>query len=155
MYRGEPVNDESRAERGRPALAAPGPGALPSTPGDLLPSPGRWLVELLLLRRALHRGHGRLPAGRDLGDLVEVAHADEFLVPHGRVAVLLRSELATLQLRVGGHPLVFVRARQLEHAVIQRVERGQSDELELVVQRAQLLLEGGDLGLAQVLAPVE
>src|SRR5207247_10731165 len=67
-----------------------------SASGDLLLALGRRLVELLLLRRALHRGHRRLPAGRDLRDLVEIAHAHELLVPHRRVAVLLRRELAIL-----------------------------------------------------------
>src|SRR5213083_2910220 len=62
--------------------------------GCCLSALGRRLVELLLLRRALHRGHRRLPAGRDLSDLVEIAHAHELLVPHRRVAVLLRRELA-------------------------------------------------------------
>src|SRR6266513_5456603 len=70
-----------------------------SASGDLLLALGRRLVELLLLRRALHRGHRRLPASRDLSDLVEIAHAHELLVPHRRVAVLLRSEEHTSELQ--------------------------------------------------------
>src|SRR2546426_11099577 len=73
---------------GHPVRRLPLPGGLSAL--------GRRLVELLLLRRALHRRHRRLPAGRDLGDLVEVPHAHELLVPHRRVAVLLRGELAIL-----------------------------------------------------------
>src|SRR5690349_11109466 len=113
------------------------------------------LVELLLLRRALHGRDRRRSAGGDLGDLVEVAHAHELLVPHRRVAVLLGGELAVLEVGVRGHPARFVIPGQREHAVVQRVERGQRDELELVVQGAELALERGDLGVAQVLAPVE
>src|SRR5881409_3649305 len=79
--------------RGRPGFLG---RARPLTPGCCLSALGRWLLELLLLRRALHRGHRRLPAGRDLSDLVEIAHAHELLVPHRRVAVLLRRELAIL-----------------------------------------------------------
>src|SRR5438445_3544020 len=117
--------------------------------------PGLRLPELLLLRRSFHRRHRRHPAGRDLGDLVEVTHAHELLVPHRRVAVSFRGELATLQLGVGRHPLVAILPRQLEHGVVQGVEGGEGDELELVAEGAELLLERADLGFAQLLAPVE
>src|SRR5205807_573667 len=63
-----------------------------SAPGDLLPVLGRRLVELLLLRRALHRGHRRLPAGRDLSDLVEIRseeHTSELQSPCNLVCRLL------------------------------------------------------------------
>ena len=52
-------------------------------------------------------------------------------------------------------PRVAVAARQLEHAVVQRVEAGQRDELELVAHRAELALELGDRRVVEVLLPVE
>jgi hypothetical protein len=53
-----------------------------------------------------------------------------------------------LQLAVGGHAARGVLAGQGEHAVVERVEAGQGDELELVAQGAQRLLEpaGGGRG---------
>src|SRR5213594_4417557 len=86
----------TRAGRHRAAGSSCSSRHRASVPGDLLPALGRGLVELLLLRRALHCRHRRLPAGRNLGDLVEVSHAHELLVPHRGVTVLLRGELAIL-----------------------------------------------------------
>ena len=45
--------------------------------------------------------------------------------------------------------------RQIEHAVIQRVEAGQGDELELVTIRGDFLLELGNRGVVQILLPIE
>ena len=52
-------------------------------------------------------------------------------------------------------PSVAVAARELEHAVVQRVEAGERDELELVAHRAELALELGDGRVVEVLLPVE
>src|SRR5207244_10740939 len=78
----------------------------------------RGLVELLLLRRAFHGRHRRQPAGRDLGDLVEVAHAHELLVTRRLVAVRLGRELAVLEVGVGRHPPFLLLPGQPAPAVV-------------------------------------
>ena len=89
------------------------------------------------------------------GDLVEVAGTDLALVLGGGVPALLGGELALLQLDVGAHLVARVAVGQVEHRVVQRVEAGQRDELELEPHGAQLLLELGDGGVVEVLLPVE
>jgi hypothetical protein len=76
-------------------------------------------------------------------------------VPGGGVARSLGRELRLLQAAVGGHPLLGVLARQVEHGEVEGVEAGQSDELELVAHRSQLALELGDGGVVEILFPVE
>ena len=71
------------------------------------------------------------------------------------VAIGFGGELGFLQLHVRGHLVLRVAARQLVHAVVQRVEAGQGDELELVAHGAQFALEFGDGGVIQVGFPVE
>src|SRR5699024_11580761 len=76
-------------------------------------------------------------------------------MPVGGEAALGGGELRLLQLDVGAHlPLAVVRG-ELEHAVVQRVEAGQGDELKGVAHRGQLPLERGDLVVVEVLLPVE
>src|SRR5207248_1117644 len=53
------------------------------------------------------------------------------------------------------HALVRVAARELEHRGIERVEAGQRHELEAVAELREILLEGSDLRVVEVLAPVE
>src|SRR5690606_42137786 len=111
-------------------------------------------VELVLLGGTLQRG-GRAVRVHRGRDPVEVAGADLTLVLGGGVTPLLGGELALLQVDVGGHLVAGVAVGQIEHRVVQRVEAGQRDELELVAHRAELLLEAGDGRVVQVLAPVE
>ena len=73
----------------------------------------------------------------------------------GGVPVCFRGELGFLQLDIGAHGAIGVAAGEVEHRVVQGVEAGQGDELELVAQVGQLLLERRDLGVRQVLLPVE
>src|SRR5581483_3394396 len=113
------------------------------------------VMELLLLRGAVQRGERGMLAGDDLRHLVEVAGADLALVLDRGEAQLLRREFELLQFHERRHVVVGVAVRQHEHAVVQRMEAGQRDELELVAHRAQLLLELGDGGVVQVLHPVE
>ncbi len=111
-------------------------------------------VELGLLGRALERE--RLAVGRDgLRDEVEVAGADLVLVPRGRVAELLELELVLLQPHVRRHLLLGVAAGELEHRRVERVEAGERDEEEAVAPLAERVLEGRDLVVVEVLAPVE
>ena len=117
--------------------------------------PPRFLLELLLFGGTLEGGNGRGPGRDDPGDLVEVAGAHLALVLGGGVAVGLGAELGLLQRHVGRHLALAVALRQFEHAVVQRVETGQGDELELVAHGRQLALEPGNRGVVQVLLPVE
>ena len=61
-------------------------------------------------------------AGDDLRDIVEVAGAD-FVLMFGRgVAIDFGGELRFLQFRIGRHAAIAIAARQIEHAVVERVE---------------------------------
>src|SRR5438067_964170 len=111
--------------------------------------------ELGLLGRAPERKRGAFAARDGLEHAVEVAGADLALVAGRGVAVLLERELAFLQLDVGGHALGGVAAGELEHAGVQRVEAGEGDELVAVAELGERLAEGGDLGIVEVLPPVE
>src|SRR2546422_1898959 len=97
----------------------------------------------------------RRPPRSTLFPYTTLFRSHEFLVAHRGVAVLLGGELAALELRVGRHPSFLIIPRQREHGVVQRVERRERHELELVAEGAQLPLERRDLRLAQVLPPVE
>src|SRR5690606_26418697 len=110
--------------------------------------------ELLLLGGAL-QGRGRGVRRDRRAHQVEVAGADLALVARGGVAVPLGRELALLQLDVGGHARVRVPVGELEHRVVEGVEAGQGDELELVPHVAELALELGDRRVVQVPLPVE
>jgi hypothetical protein len=76
-------------------------------------------------------------------------------VAHGGEAALGGGELGLLQLDEGAHVAARVAVRQVEHRVVERVEAGQGDELELVAHRRQLVLEARDGGVVEVLLPVE
>jgi hypothetical protein len=110
--------------------------------------------ELLALGRAGQRSRGCVRADRGR-DQVEVAGADLALVASRGVAVCLGGELGVLQFHIGGHAPLGVAAGEGEHGLVQRVEAGQGDELELVSHRAELALELRDGVGVQVRAPVE
>src|ERR1700722_16349275 len=102
------------------------------------------------------RGGGSRTAGDGLLHGVEITGADEALMLRGGVAeFLLAGELFFLQTAVGGHAVLFVIARQLEHGKIDRVESRQGDELELVAHRAEFALEFRDRDVVEIFAPVE
>src|SRR6476661_1335655 len=111
--------------------------------------------ELCQLCRAGERGGRRLAACDDLRYLVEVARADLALVACRAIALRLSGELGLLQVGVGRHSAIPVAGRQREHAMVERMEASQRDELELVAHRSKLALEGRDGGLVQLLLPVE
>ena len=111
-------------------------------------------MELTLFGGAGQRGGRRRRVDRG-GDPVEVTGTDLALVLGRGVATLLGGELALLQLDVGAHLVAGVAVGQIEHRVVQRVEAGQRDELELEAHCAKLLLELRDGGVVEVLAPVE
>src|SRR5438046_722392 len=60
--------------------------------------------------------------------------------PLGRIRVLSR-----LQLRIGLHSANAIASSELKHAVIQRVETGQGNELEFVAHRPQFTLKLCDI----------
>src|SRR6516225_2413457 len=74
------------------------------------------------------------------GDAVEVTGADLALVLGRGVTAFLGSELALLQLDVSAHLVAGVAVGQIEHGVIERVEAGQRDELELESHCGKLFL---------------
>src|SRR5918997_1642455 len=113
------------------------------------------LVELLLLGRTSQGGGGGDAAGDDLGHVVEVASADLALVLGSGVAVLLGSELGLLQLGVSSHAPVPVVVGELKHRVVERVEAGKGDKLELIAHLPDLILERRDLLLRELHLPVE
>ena len=121
------------------------------------PSPRSYaarLVELRFLGRALHRRHRRLARRDRLRHGVEVAGADFALVLRRREAAFSAANSAPAA-DVRASSASRVAARQLEHRVVERVEAGQRDELELVAHRAELALELRDRRVVEVLLPVE
>ncbi len=91
----------------------------------------------------------------DAAHQIEVARADLVLVLHRGEAVLDVRELTILQLHVRRHLTLGVATGHAVGAVVEVVEAGERDELELVAHRAQLVLELRDRSVVQVLAPVE
>src|SRR5439155_8471140 len=113
------------------------------------------IEELLVLGRAVQRRGRGGAAGDDLGDLVEVARAYLALVLDGGEALFRRGELLLLQLNERAHAAARIAVGELEHRVVERVEAGEGDELELVAHGAELALELGDGGVVEVAFPVE
>src|SRR6516165_9016964 len=111
-------------------------------------------VELALFGGTGQRGGRRVGVDRG-GDAVEVTGTDLALVLGGGVATLLGFELTLLQLDIGAHLVAGVAVGQIEHRVVQRVEAGQRDELELESHCGKLLLELRDGAVVEVPFPVE
>src|SRR5882724_2896624 len=57
------------------------------------------------------------------------------------VAMLFGRELRFLQFRIGLHSSIAIASRELKHAVIDRVETGQGNELEFVAHRPEFTLK--------------
>src|SRR6266487_2652577 len=112
------------------------------------------LEELLVLGGAgqSHGGRVRRDRGRDQ---VEVSGADFALVLGGGVTRRFCCEFGLLQAHVGRHARLGVSAGKVEHRVVQRMESGERDELELIAHLAEFTLELLDRAVVQVLAPVE
>src|SRR5580693_10093277 len=101
-------------------------------------------LELRGFGRVVKRRRRRGAAGDRGRDQVEIAGADFALVARRRIAELFRRELGLLQAGIRRHTLGLVAARQLKHAVVERVEARQRHELELIPHRADLALEFRD-----------
>src|SRR5438552_27526 len=101
------------------------------------PMSGYECLELVFLGAVFERKRRRCASRDHFGDCVEIAGAHFALMLGRRVAELLRCELCLLQLRVSRHPMITIIASELEHSVIQGVEAGEGDELELVAHRSK------------------
>ncbi len=112
-------------------------------------------MELFLFGRTLQGGGRAFAAGDDLRDIVEVTGADFALVPRRRVAVRLDRKLRFLQFGIRRHAAFSVAAGQVKHAVIERVESSQGNELKLVTHRAEFALELRDGCAIEFLLPVK
>src|SRR5262249_18280743 len=110
--------------------------------------------ELLYFGGVMHGRCGRLAAAHRHGDKIKVPGADLMLMARGSVAVRFAGELFLLELRIGHHAVTFVRVCQLEHAVIERMEAGQCDELEPIAHLRKSLLECCDRGRIELSRPV-
>src|SRR5579863_2517471 len=113
------------------------------------------LMELRNLGRTGQGGRRRLASGDHLSHLVKVACADLALVPGSRVAILLERKFGLLQFGVSSHAMLIIAQCQFEHAVIERVEPCQRDELEFITHLCQFVLEAGNGFMVKFLAPVE
>ena len=112
-------------------------------------------MKLRLFGRARQRGYRRPAALDHLRDLVEVSGPDFALMLGRRVADFLSGKLGVLQAHVRAHLLVHIAGRKLEHAIVERMETGERNELELIAHRTEFALEFCDRRGVEVLAPVE
>src|SRR5437762_13266330 len=71
------------------------------------------------------------------------------------VSMLFGCELGLLQFRIGLHSSIAIASRELKHAVIERVETGQGNELEFVTHRAQFTLKLCDISTIEFFPPIE
>src|SRR6185369_5331973 len=112
-------------------------------------------LELRLLGRSFQRQSRALATRQDLHHLIEVSRADLALMANRGVTRRLGGELRRLELRVRGHSMLAIVLRQGEHRMVEAVEPGQGDELELVSHGSQLALELGDGCGVELAPPVE
>ena len=113
------------------------------------------LGELLFFGRTL-QGSGGTGAGLDgLGHRIEIAGTDFTLMLDCSEAAVSSGELALLQLYERTHLAAGITMCQIEHAVVQGMEAGQGNELELVAHGAEFFLEFGDGGIVEIFLPVE
>ena len=91
-----------------------------------------------------------MTGGDNLSNVVEVAGTHFVLMPGRTVAMLFGCELRLLQFRIGFHSSIAIASRELKHAVIQRVETGQGNELEFVAHRPQFTLKLCDTSVIEM-----
>src|SRR3546814_3283121 len=82
---------------------------------------------------------------------LEIPSAHLALMLQCREAALGSGELGLLQIHERAHLVAGVTVGEVEHAVVERMEAGQGDELELVAHRCQLALERSDGGVVEML----
>src|SRR5439155_24056847 len=115
-----------------------------------------WLVEeLFVFGRTLERGGRGLADLHRLRDRLEVTGSDLALMLDRSETLRRRREFGFLQLDKRGHLVMRVAVCQVEHRVVEAVEPGKRDELELVAHRAKLPLEPCHSRIVEVLLPVE
>src|ERR1700731_376457 len=115
----------------------------------------RLINKLFSLCGPFHCRGGGLATGNGLGHFIEISSADKTLVPDCGITFFRAPELLFLKARIRRHAFARVPMREFKHAVIQGMEAGQRDELELVSHGGQLTLEFCDAGFIQLLLPVE
>src|SRR2546430_14754017 len=96
-----------------------------------------------------------MTGGDNLSDIVEVAGAHFVLMLGRTVSMLFGRELRLLQFRIGLHSSIAIASRELKHAVIERVETGQGNELEFVAHRPQFTLKLCDTSTIDFFRPIE
>ncbi len=82
-----------------------------------------------------------MTGGDNLSNVVEVAGAHFVLMLGRTVSMFFGRELRFLQFRIRFHSSIATALRELKHAVIERVETGQGNELEFVAHRLQFTLK--------------
>src|SRR5205823_4975461 len=86
---------------------------------------------------------------------IEVASANLLLMFRRAISVGFGGELRFLQFRVSRHAAIAIAAREFEHAVVERMKAGQSNELKLVTHIAQLALKSCDRGGVEFRFPIK
>ena len=71
------------------------------------------------------------------------------------IAVVFEGELSLLQLGVGRHAMLAIALRQFEHTVVEGVETGKCDKLELIAHFCEFVLEVRNRFGIKLLAPVK
>ena len=127
------------------------------TPHDCRTGPFAYSAELLFFGGTGQCGNRRGATLDNGGHVIEIASTDFLLMRHKGVTPLARSEFRLLNhLGVVLHAFAAcVCVSELEGVVPIDMDTGERDELVLVAQIRQLFLERSDLGVRQVLFPVE
>src|SRR5438105_3175335 len=71
------------------------------------------------------------------------------------VATLFGRELRLLQFRIRLHSSIAIAVREVKHAVIERVETGQGNELEFIAHRPQFTLKLCNASAIEFFPPIE
>src|SRR5437868_3562147 len=101
-------------------------------------------MKLLLLSRSSQRRGVMFTTCDHVRNIIKVSGADFMLMLRRGVAFGFGRKLFLLQLGVCRHAVIAISARELKHAVVERVEPGQGNELKLVTHRAELALKFRD-----------
>src|SRR5213596_1853616 len=71
------------------------------------------------------------------------------------VSMLFGRELRLLQFRIRLHSSIAIASRELKHAVVERVETGQGNELKFVAHRPPFTLKLCDTSTVEFFPPIE
>ena len=96
-----------------------------------------------------------MTGGDNLSDFIEIAAAHFVLMLGRTISTFFGRELQLLQFRMGFNSSIATALRELKHAVIERVETGQGNELEFVAHRSQFTLKFCDTSTIEFFPPIE